>query len=111
MSTPTPGSILKFKTFSNEDKAYTIKLLGSVVTGILMGIVSAIVYTNSNLTIGFVGLAVYILQSIGLGLFLKKYYNLDKMSNGKAIRHGIMMGFFVFLYLWITVFDFIVVPL
>lgn len=107
MSIQTPGAIWKFKEFNNVDKAYTIKLLGSTVSGILMGVVSGIVYESSGDRLGWFGLAFYFLQAYLLGLFVKKSYGLKDMSPIRAMRHGIMMGFFVYLYLWVSIFNFI----
>ncbi|RMG20865.1 MAG: hypothetical protein D6732_28305 [Methanobacteriota archaeon] len=106
MSIQTPGAIWKFKEFNDFDKAYSIKLLASTISGIIMGIVSGIVYLSSQERLGWVGLIFYFAQSYLVGLYVKKKYALKDMTPIRAMRHGIMMGFFVFLYLWVAVFNF-----
>ncbi len=110
MSSPaqTPGAIWKFKEFKDVDKAYSVKLLASTLSGILMGIVSGVVYNTSKTTLGWVGLFFYFIQSYVFGIYVKKKYNLKEMTNTRAFRHGVMMGFFIFLYLWIAIFNFFI---
>ncbi len=71
-----------------------------------MGIVSGIVYESSGQRLGWIGLIFYFLQAYLMGIYVKKKYSLKDMTPIRAMRHGIMMGFFVFLYLWVAIFNF-----
>ena len=103
-------SIFKFSTLNDIDKAYYIKLGGGFFGGLLAGILAGLIYNSSQDTalMQIIGWGIYFAQLFGLTFLTNKMYDLGKWTFVRSLRHAILMTFLVYLYMWITVFNFII---
>ena len=112
MSASTPGSILKFKEFNDNDKAYTIRLLGGIIGGIIAGLITGQMMASGTAPFVFssIGWGIFFAQSFGLAYLTMVMYEL-KDARGewnftRVWRHAVFMNFIMFLYFWTVTFDF-----
>lgn len=103
-------SILKFSTLTDVDKAYYIKLGGGFFGGLLSGIIAGIIFNSSQdtLLMQYIGWGIYFLQLFGLTVLTNQMYDLGKWTFVRSLRHAILMTFLVYLYMWTTVFNFMI---
>ena len=109
MST-TPQGIFNYSKMNDRDKSYLVKLLGSLVLGVIAGITTGIIYTpgREGITTGWIGLLIFI---VGFGLlswYINEIYDLQEMSTQQIIRHGIFVSFLSYLWLWVVIFQFFI---
>jgi hypothetical protein len=112
VSEPPPmPSLFRFKELDNKEKAYYVRIMGSLTIGIISGIISGSIYVpgENALLISRIGFGLFWAQTFILAYFTRSFYNLNDWSHKKLIFHGLIVGFFFFLFFWIVIFNFMVV--
>ena len=106
----TPQGIFKFDEMNDKDKAYLVKLLAVIIASIFTALITGLRYEQAatGFTNGWLGLTIFFSTSIGMAYYIKDRFDLADMSNMQIFRHGIAIGFFSFLWIWIIVFQFFI---
>ena len=104
----TPQGIRNFSKMTEIDKAYLVKLLGTMAAAVIAGIISGVTHTEGGGTsTGLWGWFIWLIASIGFTILIKFKYDLGDWNNIRIFRHGIFVGLLTYIYLWVTVFNYI----
>lgn len=99
-----------FKNLDDDNKAYLVKLGGTIIVSMITGVISGLFYNENGsydaVTSGRVGFLIWFLATIGLSYFVKHKYNLKGKTNMQIFRIAIIMGFLCYIFFWTVVFDF-----
>ena len=107
MSISKTQGIFNFSKMKDGEKAYLVKLLGTITTAIIMGFISGLFYpdTIDGIAIGRLGFFVWFLVTLGLTYWVKYKYDLSEWNDKRIFRHGVFIGFFHYLFWWTVWFN------
>ncbi len=104
----TPQGIRNYSKMTDIDKAYLVKLLGTMIAALIAGIISGVTHTEGGGTsTGLLGWFIWIAVSIGFTILIKIKFDLGDWTNIRIFRHGVFVGLLTYIYIWVTVFNFI----
>ena len=104
----TPQGIRNYSKMTDIDKAYLVKLLGTMGAALIAGIISGTTHTEgAGTTTGLWGWALWLVASIGFTFLIKFKFDLGDWSNIRIFRHGVFVGLLTYIYIWVTVFNYI----
>ncbi len=105
------SGIQNFAKMNDKDKAYLVKLIGTIFAAIIAGIISGTQFSpdssfsaSDSATTGWL---IWIISTLLLSWFIKFKYNLEGMTNLQIVRHGIMIGLLNYVFFWTVVFNFL----
>lgn len=108
MSISKTQGIFNFSKMKDLEKAYVVKLAGTIITAFIMGIISGIFYeADGNFKSGRTGFAVWFLVTVGLTYWIKYKYDMGEWNDKRIFRHGIFIGFLNYLFFWTVTFNFV----
>jgi hypothetical protein len=105
----TPQGIRNYSKMTDIDKAYLVKLLGAMGAAIIAGIVTGVMYApNEGAPTGLVGSLLWLATTIGFTFLIKMNFDLGDWTNVRIFRHGVFVGLLTYLYIWVTIFNYII---
>ena len=107
MSISKTQGIFNFSKMKDGEKAYLVKLIGTIVTAMTMGIISGTLYpdTIDGTTSGRLGFFVWFITTLGLTYWIKFKYDLSDWNDKRIFRHGLFLGFLNYIFWWSVVFN------
>ncbi|MHA2250249.1 MAG: hypothetical protein ACXAD7_07800 [Candidatus Kariarchaeaceae archaeon] len=107
------GGIQNFSQMNDKDKAYLVKLVGTIIAAVISGIICGTQYSEEEgasfgaSESGLTGFSIWFGVTLGFAYFIKAKYDLGEMTNQKIFRHGIFIGFLSYIFFWTVFFNFL----
>ncbi|MHA2033600.1 MAG: hypothetical protein ACW99A_05420 [Candidatus Kariarchaeaceae archaeon] len=111
MSISKTQGIFNFSKMKDKEKSYLVKLIGTIITAFVVGIISAVFYEKDGSydgqTMGRAGFLIWFLSTLALTYWIKFKYDLSDWNDKRIFRHGVFVGFLNYLFWWTVVFNMI----
>jgi len=104
----TASGIQNYAQMTDKDKSYLLKMLGTILVAILSGIITGSMYNSGSTSTGAIGFSIWLASLLGFSAFIKFQFDLREMTDVQIVRHGILVGFFMYLFFWTVIFNYVI---
>ncbi len=107
MSISKTQGIFNFSKMKDLEKAYLVKLSGTMIAAVIMGIISGLFYEKGgSFDSTKVGFLMWFLVTLSLTYWIKYKYDMGEWNDKRIFRHGVFVGFLYYIFFWTVSYNF-----